>query len=170
MRKLLLTLVLIVMGISAQARFYAGGTLGIDVINLHDGASDTQTALGIAPEVGYNINDTWAIGAQIGFGVVSNGSSITSVKIMPYVRNTFASVGMVDFFGELGMGYANQSSGGFGESGFVSAVRPGMAINFSKKFAVIARTNLLRYEYWDGVGVFEFALNKSFDLGVQFTF
>ncbi len=172
MKKLLIVLALVSAWVGVQAQVYLGGTIGFDVVNVHgDAPSTTQTTFGIAPEVGYNFNDMWAIGAQIGFGVAStDGISVTTYKIMPYVRNTFARAGIVDFFGELGLGYAHQSSTGIGVSGFVSAIRPGMAINFSKKFAVIARTDLLRYEHWDGIGAFEFALNKSFDLGVQFKF
>lgn len=170
MKKLMIALLLIVMGISAKAQFYAGGTLGVDVINLHGDASSTQTAVAVAPEAGYCFNSTWAVGAQLGFGVVSNDGSLTTIKVLPYVRATFARAGIVDFFGELGLGYAHQSSGGYGVSGFASALRPGMAINFTKKFAVIARTNLLQYEYWDGIGAAEFSINKGFDLGVQFKF
>lgn len=178
MKKLLVVLALVSAWVGVQAQVYLGGTIGLDVVNVHgyeddfgEGSSSTQTSFGFAPEVGYNFNDSWAIGAQIGFGISStDGISLNTYKIMPYVRNTFARAGIVDFFGELGLGYAHQTSTGIGVSGFVSAVRPGMAINFSKKFAVIARTDLLRYEHWDGIGAFEFALNKSFDLGVQFTF
>lgn len=173
MKKLFVALVLAVMCISAQAQFYAGGTLGLDVINVHEdeGASSTQTTFAVAPEFGYSFNRTWSIGAQVAYGFVTNeGQTLNSFRIMPYVRAVFARAGKVDFFGEAAAGYAHQSIEGTGVSGTVAALRPGIAINFSRKFALIARGSLLQYEYWDGIGAIDFSLNKSFDLGVQFKF
>ena len=173
MKKVLFIVMLLTAWVGAQAQFQVGGTLGVDVTNVgSDGeGSVTQTTLAITPEVGYRFNKTWTVGAQVGFGVVSlEGESLTKFAIMPYVRATFASVKMVDFFGEAAIGYGHQSVEGYGVSGTILALRPGMAINFSPKFAVIARTNLLQYEYWDGDHGTEFSINKGFDLGVQFTF
>lgn len=173
MKKLFFALMLMATGICAQAQFFAGGTVGLDVLSAHEdkGASSTQTTFEIAPEFGYSFNSTWAVGAQIGYGLMSrSGETLNVVRIMPYVRATFARAGIVDFFGEAAVGYAHQSVDDQGVSGTVAALRPGIAINFSDKFALIARTGLFQYEYWDGLGIFEFALNKSFEAGVQFTF
>lgn len=173
MKKLLFVLLLFSACVSAQAQLQLGGSLGLDVTNVgvDGGGSTTQTTLAITPEVGYRFNDTWTVGAQVGFGVVAlKGESLTKFNIMPYARATFARVNIVDFFGEAALGYGHQSTDGFGVSGALVALRPGMAINFSRKFAVIARTDLFRFEYWDGTRGTSFSLNKGFDLGVQFTF
>lgn len=174
MKKLLVALVLTVMSISAQAQFYAGGTLGLDVVNVHvddEGPSSTQTTFGVAPEFGYSFNRTWSIGAQISYSFVKNeGQTLNNFCVLPYVRAVFARAGKVDFFGEAAVGYAHQSTEGIGVSGTVAALRPGMAINFSRNFALIARSGLFQYEYWDGVSAIEFSLNKNFEVGVQFKF
>ena len=172
MKKLLLTLAIIAMGLGANAQFYAGGTIGLDVMSVHvdGGSSDTKTTFGIAPEFGYYFNKTWAVGASVGLNVASNEGTLTTISILPYVRGTFARAGIVDFFGEFAVGYAHQSIEDFGVSGTIIGLRPGFAVNFTDKFALIARTSLFQYEYWDGTGIFDFSINKGFDLGVQFKF
>lgn len=174
MKKVLLFFACLMMWVGAQAQVFVGGTLGVDVNNVGadgDGSVTTLTVQ-VAPEVGYNFNKTWAIGLQTVFGGVAvDGETVSQIVIAPYVRATFARVGIVDFFGEATIGYGHQDYDGYnGVSGAVMALRPGMAINFTKRFAVIARTNLLQYEYWDGVYGTEFSINKGFSVGVQINF
>lgn len=45
-----------------------------------------------------------------------------------------------------------------------------MAINFTDKFAVIARTNILEYSHIEDTNFVDFALNKGFSIGVNFKF
>lgn len=173
MKKVLFTLMAIALGVCAHAQAYVGGTLGLDVIRMHEDGegSLTQKTFAISPDFGYKLNQNWAIGATLSYAFSKAGDAdVDQFCVMPYVRATFARAGIVDFFGELAVGYAHQSSGDEGVSGTVSALRPGMAINFNDNFALLARTNLLRYEYWDGLGIFEFALNNSLELGFRYSF
>ncbi len=171
MKKLLLVLVLILVGISARAQFYVGGSLGLKVEKVSQGSSsETQTSFMITPEFGYSYDKTWSLGAQIGFNIVSNDGDLKTFTAIPYVRCAFARAGIVDFLGELGVGYGHQSYRSNGVSGLIAALRPGLAINFTPAFALIARSNLFRYEYWDGVKGTTFSVNDGFDLGFQFKF
>lgn len=175
MKKLLFVVSLIALmavGLSAKPRFYAGGSLGIDVVNVHgDVPSTTQTTLVVAPELGYVFNKTWSAGVRFGFGSVSSdGNTVSTVEIFPYARATFASVGIVDFFGEFGLGYAHQSADEVSVSGLVTSLSPGVALNFNKNFSMFATTNLFNYQYWDGLGVAEFSVNKGLNVGVRYTF
>ena len=63
--------VMAVAAVSANAQWYIGGSFGLNFTKATKDA-DSQTTLNIAPEVGYNINDNWAVGAQVGFGMVNN--------------------------------------------------------------------------------------------------
>lgn len=173
MKKLIFSILLGLSAMLANAQFYAGGSIGIGVMSLKEDGyeSATTTALSISPEAGYSFNDVWSAGLTLNFMLQSSdGFDINEIDIMPYVRATFARAGMFDFFGELAMGYGHQSVEGYGTSGFVSALRPGFAANFSEKFALVARTTLLQYNYFDGLSTVGFALNNGFDLGVQFKF
>ena len=69
MKKLIFTLVVAFMAIiSADAQVYVGGSFNLT----HDKNADV-TNFTIAPEVGYNLNKTWAIAAEIGYTHFKNG-------------------------------------------------------------------------------------------------
>lgn len=182
MKRLLLSLTLMVAVLGAQAQVYIGGSLGLDVVSTHVDGSETttrQTTFGVMPEIGGRINKTWSAGVTMGYGISKqDGIKLETYRFTPYVRAVFARAGIVDFFGELTAGYVHMFlddedslfKDDDGLSGMLAALRPGMAINFSRRFALVARTNLLQYEYWDGLRVTNFSLNKGFDVGVQVTF
>lgn len=172
MKKLFLALMLLGISLAASAQAYIGGTLGIAVEHVSvDGGSGTSSAFSIAPEGGYYFNKTWAVGASLGIKYQDlTGTGITTFSILPYVRGTFASASVFDFFGELAMGYAHESADGYGVGGFIAGIRPGFVAHFSDKFSLIGRTTLLQYSHYDGVDGIGFAINSNLELGVQFTF
>ena len=109
MKKIMMTLAADVLAISASAQVYVGGTLGFKSENVnHDlgnGASTDQkeTTFKIRPEVGYNLNENWAVGAQIGFTSIThnnNGPTTTMFDIAPYARYTFLKLGSVSIFAD----------------------------------------------------------------------
>lgn len=173
MKKLFLLMALICMSVTASAQFYAGGTIGAQVLHYStDGGSATTSAFAVAPELGYDLNRTWAVGVSIPVAFQhTEGVNITNVGILPYVRGTFAHASIVDFFGELALGYGHQKVSDFdGVGGFESALRPGMKINFNDTFALVARTTLLSYSHYDGVNRVGFAINDGFELGFKVSF
>ena len=129
MKKIFMIAVMAVAAVSANAQWYVGGAFGLDFTKASKDA-DAQTTLSIAPEVGYNINDKWAVGAQVGFAMANNlaeekitytyyeGMAIptgitqsndgtgTAFFIAPYARYTFAKSGIVSFFVDGGVGFA----------------------------------------------------------------
>ncbi len=127
MKKIFMIAVMAVAAVSANAQWYIGGQLGLD-FNKKNKDADSQMTFSIAPEVGYNINENWAIGAQVGFSMAnklkSDGKAIydadgsvvayegktydntgTSFFIAPYARYTFAKSGNVSFFIDGGVGF-----------------------------------------------------------------
>lgn len=172
MKKPFLMLAMACISIAANAQAYVGGTLGISVVHAStSGVSATNSAFSIAPEGGYYFNETWAVGASIGVQYQSiSDIGTTTFSILPYVRGTFAHAGMFDFFGELALGYAHESTDGYGAGGFNAGLRPGFAANFTDNFSLIGRTTLLNYSHYDGVNGIGFSINTNFELGVQFKF
>ena len=69
MKKLLLSLVMFLSCFTmATAQFYAGGSLGISHSKLDFGNHDQSgTSFKILPEVGYQFNDRWSFGLNLGF-------------------------------------------------------------------------------------------------------
>ncbi len=157
---------------AANAQAYLGGTLGIGVEHASaDGVSATNSAFSVAPEGGYYFNKTWAVGASVGVqyqNIADTG--VTTFSVLPYVRANFAHASVFDFFAELALGYAHESSEGYGVGGFIAGIRPGFVAHLSDKFSLVGRTTLLKYCHYDGVNGIGFAINSNLELGVQFSF
>ena len=84
MKKIVLTMMAAMVAVVMDAQIYAGGSVGFQTVS-HDGNS--TTAFTLKPEVGYNLNEDWAIG--MAFGYSEKGKDESKVKtfiINPYVR------------------------------------------------------------------------------------
>lgn len=169
MKKVFILLILTIASITVNAQVYLGGTLGIGVVNAsYDGESETSTSFVFSPEVGYNFNSIWAVGATVGVQY-QNPLDVVTLKVLPYVRATFARANIFDFFGEIALGYGYQYTDGFGYNGFIAGLRPGFVAHINDKFGIVGKTTLLEYNHFDGINGIGFSINNGFEIGVQFT-
>jgi len=78
MKKILMTMVAALgLAISANAQVYVGGGFAVQG---HDNGNDTYTTYKFLPEVGYNLNDNWAVGTVFGWkGATKNGKKAVEV-------------------------------------------------------------------------------------------
>ena len=76
MKKIILSAIVAVCAISANAQTWAGGSLGFNVTDF-DGASETQMDLTLAPEIGYTLNDNWEVAAALKFGIAIAARMLT---------------------------------------------------------------------------------------------
>lgn len=85
MKKILMTMVAALgLAISANAQVYVGGGFAVQG---HDNGGNTYTTYKFLPEVGYNLNENWAVGTVFGWtGATKNGKK--SFDINPYARFT----------------------------------------------------------------------------------
>ena len=95
MKKVLLAMVAaLLMTVSASAQVYLGGNFGIASTKVNDG--DNVTTYAILPEIGYNIDKTWAIGTVVGFGkgnpVSIEGESSNYVTAVSYTHLTLPTI------------------------------------------------------------------------------
>lgn len=87
MKKILAIAVLALAAASASAQAYVGGSLG-----LTRNTTENETNFTIAPEVGYNLDSTWAIGATVKYSYTYNNGYKTNIGgIAPYARYTYFS-------------------------------------------------------------------------------
>jgi len=164
MKKLVL-LVLTAFAVTANAQFYIGGQLGFWATKRADTKLDFQYS--VLPDVGYNINSKWAVGTTIGvsdsnesFGIDDETfvARIGSFSVSPYVRFTFVNWGLVSLFVEGGGGYRYIFKSKsvsiypyldfFGKHQFNVGISPGVAVNLSKKFTLMAHIGFLGWEYY----------------------
>ena len=68
MKKIFMTLAAVCFAATMNAQVYVGGSLGFNAWSSQENAGDrSETTFKIMPEIGYNINDSWAIGTVIGY-------------------------------------------------------------------------------------------------------
>lgn len=165
---------MMLLGISlvANAESYIGGTLGYGLERVSvDGYSTTANAFKFALEGGHHLNDVWALGASVGADYQNlDGDGLTTVKILPYLRATFAHASIVDFFGEVAVGYGCDLMDDYTANSFNAALRPGFVVNTSSKFSLLCRTTLFSFTHYEGVTGVGFAVNTNLELGFLFKF
>lgn len=136
MKKVFLTLALVLTTVVASAQWYVGGGLGFS-------KQDKATSYEIKPEVGYKINDNWTVGAEVVFGKVKDTPDAfngTTIAFNPYARYTFLTAGEFSMFAEAYASVQNKKpEGGDGETGFALGVRPGVAYNIDENWTIAAK-------------------------------
>lgn len=167
-----MAMMLIGIAFVSKAESYVGGTLGYGLEKVaSDGYSVTANSFKIAPEGGHYLNDVWALGVSVGFKYEDIGDEgITNVTVLPYLRATFAHAGIVNFFAEIAAGYGCDIYDGYSANSFVAALRPGLVVNTSKKFALLCRTTLVGYAHYKGANDIGIAINNNVELGFMFKF
>lgn len=157
MKKVLLTLVVTLMTISASAQIYLGGEVG-SWRDWEDGANKTSVTL--RPEIGYNLDENWAIGTTIGwqynyYGNAVNPTNGKSLKVntlivAPYARYTFLKLNNVNLFLDGGFGFATSKVKGFDAvNSWEVGVKPGVSVNLTDKLSFIAHCGFLGYRTAD---------------------
>ena len=77
MKKGLLLIVVMVAAIAVKAQdIYVGGSF-----NVWRNSTGNTTSFKVAPEIGYNFNETWALGAELDYSHDYNGSLSTNISV-----------------------------------------------------------------------------------------
>ena len=162
MKKVLLVLVLALMAFTAKAQVYVGGGLAAYFSN--------NIAVGIFPEVGYDLNDNMAVGMALGFQFGGG----TVIAFDPYFRYYFAQLGPARFFADGnfnfnvrpgytdpddGFKYPTTTSWGIG-------IRPGVAIDLNSHLTLISHLGRLGYYG----GTFSLGVNTGYSIGLLYSF
>lgn len=116
-----MTLVAVAMATTMNAQWYVGGTVGYNYTKDKNTDVKSNTFV-ITPELGYNLNEKWAVGMKIGYAYnkVDDAKSNEFV-VNPYARYTFVKLDKVNFFVDGGFEYnyvkvEDDSANGFGIS------------------------------------------------------
>ena len=171
----MLAIVTIACAFGASARGgYVGGSLGF----AHESDSWGSTNhFSILPEVGYKFNNKWAIGTTIGYDYThycGEDMSTHVFQLEPYARFTFfrTSNNLVNLFvdGGLGIGvgsisyrsysYDYDSAWGILPNDeretmtiFSVGFTPGIAVNLTEKFSLVAHIGFLGYRGGDSAAI-----------------
>ena len=156
MKKILLTLFVAVCSLSTSAQLWLGGEFGLYGSKIKD-ADEGNYTFTLSPEVGYDINDSWAIAAAINFSHNNDSYDLNhnSFGINPYARFSFAKVGQVKFFIDGGLEFGLTSdevstSANVGKSKsdhFYIDFRPGLYYGFCEKAGLVAHLGDLYFHH-----------------------
>ncbi|MDR1985177.1 MAG: hypothetical protein LBQ28_10220 [Prevotellaceae bacterium] len=134
--------------------------------NVYVPADARTTTWGIAPEIGYNISDKFAVAASVGYLYQKTKTDWSEQKesgfvINPYFRYTFLKKGIVSAFIDAGATFGISDF-----KGFEAGVKPGIAIALTDRFSLVAHLGFVGYNDGKGVGNYATA-GKSF--GIDFS-
>lgn len=147
MNKLFLTFAFAVCAMAMNAQLYVGGEVGA----WRDWDAN-HTTFFVQPEVGYNLNDQWAVGLELGYmNNYDNGAKENVFGLAPYARYTFAKFGSVNLFVDGGLAYYASDAAGDPKS-FQIGVKPGVAVNLTEKLSFVSHVGFLGYRDSDLLG------------------
>jgi hypothetical protein len=153
MKKILMTLAAAFVAVTMSAQVYVGGSFSLASISTQKLVGDqNETTLKIMPEIGYQLNDEWAIGAVIGYqsnkfdGVeqgdnafgtnASSGISESAFTFNPYARYTFANLGKVNLFVDGGIDFTTYSKSDATKLGV--GFKPGLAVSLTDNLSFVS--------------------------------
>ena len=148
MKKLFAVALVAMMSMTVNAQVYVGGGIGFETSS-QDG--DSETYFKIMPELGYNLNENWALGIVLGYGesktTVNNVSAkVKAFEIAPYARYTFAKFDKVNLFVDGTVDYLHTDYAGAKNNTFGIGVKPGVAVNLNDKLSFVAHVGFLGYK------------------------
>lgn len=146
MKKIMMTLAAVAVAATMNAQVWMGGELTISGSHTN-GSDNTDKVFTIAPEIGYNLNDNFAVAVKLGFSHASTKeiagnafSNVNAYSVNPYVRYNFVKAGNFAAFVDGGIGYTTLHVQGadknFNQVG-VSVV-PGISYAVSEKVGLVA--------------------------------
>jgi len=125
--------------------------------------NDGVNTYAITPEVGYDFNNRWAIGASVGLVGLDD---IRVFEFAPYARWKFYRTGCLTLFLDGGIGAV------FGDmEGFKVGFQPGLSVKINKHFSFLTHIGFLGYcnEFYNGGEGDGFGLRfSSSDLKIGF--
>lgn len=174
MKKIFSVIAATLVAVSVNAQVYVGGSLSVNAWSSQKNAGDkSETTFKIMPEVGYNLNDEWAIGTVIGYvsdkwtGV--NGLSENAFVFNPYARYTFLKAGKVSLFVDGGVDFTTASKADWKE--FAVGLKPGLAVSLSDNISFVSHVGFIGYDVLNPDGDDNNISNFGLDLsGENLTF
>lgn len=172
MKKILMMAALVVASVSASAQVWVGGALSYDFDKTAGFKTNTIT---IAPEVGYNLSDKWAIAIDVDYSVgFGDGATTHTFDITPYARYTFFKSGIASFFVDGGFNIgADKVGAASAQTTWGIGFQPGISLALSPKFNFVTKLGYLGYQHREATNSDQFGLgvnNRILSVGLYYNF
>ena len=186
MKKILLLAVVMFASLNANAQFYVGGSVGFGSVK-PIGGSDSEFTFKILPELGYQLNEQWAVGATLGYqkGAMNLGSGPWTIDsqyanskgevflIAPYARYTAFDWDQVSLFFDGGMVFGSYKDAG---TYIAFGINPGLAVKLTDEISFVTHIGFLGFENYSPKGggnsgsTFGLDFKNSCSFGVYYNF
>lgn len=179
MKKVFLTLMVMVAAVAANAQVWVGGSLGFWSNSDAKGYDEVKTSIYIAPEVGYDLSEDWSIALGLGYKLEKpdEGEDATVFEVNPYARYNVLKAGAFKLFLDGGFSIGSVDYNDESYTAWNVGIKPGVAYSLNDKFSLVAHLGFLGYRDNDdeiaglvqtkGFG-FDFTNNISFGLYYAF--
>lgn len=178
MKKILMTIAAVVAAANVNAQVFVGGALGF-ATESYDG--DSETSFVVKPEIGYTLDENWALGISFGYGETGkDNKKVKTLSVNPYARYTFAKFDNVNLFVDGGFDFENVDSKSYGYkvNSWGIGLKPGVAVNLNESVSFVAHAGFLGYASskpdYDGAkatNTFGLAVDATnIDFGLYFNF
>ena len=95
MKKIVLSVIVALIAITANAQVYVGGTFGVGSDKVEtEGTEVRNTTFKILPEVGYELSEDWSVGTVVGYEYNKSGGGIRLQSKKKYQKDDYM---MLDF-------------------------------------------------------------------------
>lgn len=186
MKKVLfLSILFSFMTLAASAQVWIGGELYFKSNSASLGGLEVNSnkSLGILPEVGYQLNDKWAVALKAEYSHSNDGTvsltdqtltgNINKFSVIPFVRYTIYKTNNFSFLLDGGVGYSLLDISGYNNvNSFSVAVSPALAYDLNDHWGLTAHLGRVGYEHqWTEIRKEKLKNNDfSFDIFGGLTF
>lgn len=158
MKKLLITLLTVItVSVSANAQLYLGGNAGLSV---GAASGNTNVSFLIAPEIGYDFNESIAAGVALSF---SNPSAFYA---SPYFRYYFTKAGNCRFLLDAIFDVGSASSA----FSWGAGINPGLAVSLNDHWGIVTHLGRIGVQGIQGSTAFEFRVLGGAGVGFYYHF
>lgn len=186
MKKVILSALVAVASLAANAQIWVGGEVGFNATKTSENGTKYGAAarFNLLPEVGYTLNDKFDIALTIGIshananGDYYEGSqnfdevwgeyadfNRNAFTINPYVRYKFAKTGDFTFFVDGGFSYTmiHYSHVDDNANQWALGFKPGISYNLTDKVSLVAHVGDLGYAFYKRGDI----KSNAFDMGIS---
>jgi hypothetical protein len=152
MKKILMTLAMGMMALTMNAQMYVGGSFGLQSVTPEVG--DGETSFQILPEIGFQFDEKWGAGVQIGYISDKGGAydldAESAFAFAPYVRYTALKLKNVNLFLDGGFDYLQSKNPKINIFGV--CIKPGVAVNLNENISFVAHVGFVGFESFSPKG------------------
>lgn len=161
MKKIIILLLMTLPFFTVNAQIWLGGEIGVSTnkTTLGNDQMNSSSCIEIAPEVGYSLNERWAIALLIGYAHLNNHEvqlidittmgNCNQLSIKPFVRYTILHSDNVSLFIDGGIHYSALYKSGYDSplNDLGIGIRPGVSLALGKTVSLVGHLGNIGYDH-----------------------